>query len=130
MTWNIASLCEALAINPNYCITQFDSALLINLKEYGDLQLTLTLTQKQMLIETSICPVNVIARPAEFNLFLLRHQKILPLSTVGITSINQEEFYIAFGALATHSSLENINIEIDTLAENALELAELIEEFI
>ncbi|WP_151994104.1 DUF2170 family protein [Buttiauxella massiliensis] len=130
MPWSIASLYDALVINPNYCIVQFDSALIIRLKDYGDLQLILTLTQKQMLIETSICPVNVIARPSEFNLFLLRHQKILPLSTVGIASINKQEFYIAFGALATHSSIENINMEIDTLAENALELAELIEEFI
>ncbi|WP_435951867.1 DUF2170 family protein [Dryocola sp. BD626] len=130
MPWNLDLLYDVLVGKPNYHVTKMEGALLINLEDYGDLQLTLTLTQKQMLIETCICAVDIVARPAEFNLFLLQHQKILPLSTVGITSIEQQEFYIAFGALAVSSSLENIMLEIETLAENALELAELIEEFI
>lgn len=130
MSWNIDSLYEELAKSNSYTIDRYDNALSIQLNDYGDLQITITLTNKQILVETCICPVNVIVRPAEFNLLLLRHQKILPLSTVGISCIDQDEFYIAFGALATNSSKENIILEIETLAENSLELAELIQEFI
>ncbi len=130
MSWSLDSIFDAISKENNYWITRFENALLIQLKDYGDLELTLTLTQKQILVETNISPVNVISRPAEFNLFLLRLQKILPLSTVGISQIQQQEFYIAFGSLAVNSSLDNVILEIETLAENALELAELIEEFV
>lgn len=47
-----------------------------------------------MIIETFICPVSCISNPDEFNTFLLRNQKIMPLSSVGISSVEQEEYYI------------------------------------
>lgn len=55
---------------------------------------------------------------------------MLPLSSVGISQIQHDEYYVAFGALSVSSSLEDIILEITILAENALDLAELTQEFI
>lgn len=73
-----------------------------------------------MIIETFICPVSSISNPDEFNTFLLRNQKLMPLSSVGISSVQQEEYYIVFGALSLKSSLEDILLEITSLVDNAL----------
>ncbi|MBE3508185.1 DUF2170 family protein [Enterobacter cloacae complex sp. I10] len=100
------------------------------MNEYGDLPLSIFITSQQIIIETYICPVNDIKRQADFNLFLLRNQKMLPLSSVGISQIQHDEYYVAFGALSVSSSLEDIILEITTLAANALDLAELTQEFI
>ncbi|HBZ2153304.1 TPA: DUF2170 family protein, partial [Klebsiella pneumoniae] len=40
-----------------------------------------------------------------------------------------DEYYVAFGALSLNSSLEDVVLEIATLAANALDLAELIEQY-
>ncbi|QJY61237.1 DUF2170 family protein [Salmonella enterica] len=61
------------------------------MNDYGDLPLTDLFTSQQIVIETYIFPVNTIRDTAEFNLFLLRNQKFLPLSSVGIIRVKQSE---------------------------------------
>ncbi|HFW4112571.1 TPA: YjfI family protein [Salmonella enterica subsp. enterica serovar Typhi] len=102
-----------------------ESSLIIKMNDYGDLPLTVLFTSQQIVIETYICPVNTIRDTAEFNLFLLRNQKVLPLSSVGIALVKQEEYYVAFGALSLNSSLADVTLEITTLVENALDIAEI-----
>ena len=122
MTWNPLALATALQTVPeqNIDVTNSESALIIKMNDYGDLQI---------IIETFICPVSSISNPDEFNTFLLRNQKMMPLSSVGISSVQQEEYYIVFGALSLKSSLEDILLEITSLVDNALDLAEITEEY-
>ena len=70
-----------------------------------------------------------LSNPDEFNTFLLRNQKMMPLSSVGISSVQHEEYYIVFGALSLKSSLKDILLEITSLVDNALDLAEITEEY-
>ncbi|MGP6343792.1 YjfI family protein, partial [Escherichia coli] len=109
--------------------TNSESALIIKMNDYGDLQINILFTSRQMIIETFICPVSSISNPDEFNTFLLRNQKMMPLSSVGISSVQHEEYYIVFGALSLKSSLEDILLEITSLVDNALDLAEITEEY-
>ncbi len=130
MTGRLA-LATALQTVPeqNIDVTNNESALIIKLNDYGDLQINILFTSRQMIIETFICPVSSISNPDEFNTFLLRNQKMMPLSSVGISSVQQEEYYIVFGALSLKSSLEDILLEITSLVDNALDLAEITEEY-
>lgn len=131
MTWNPLALATALQTVPeqNIDVTNSESALIIKMNDYGDLQINILFTSRQMIIETFICPVSSISNPDEFNTFLLRNQKMMPLSSVGISSVQQEEYYIVFGALSLKSSLEDILLEITSLVDNALDLAEITEEY-
>ena len=124
MTWNPLALATALQTVPeqNIDVTNSENALIIKMNDYGDLQINILFTSRQMIIETFICP-------DEFNTFLLRNQKMMPLSSVGISSVQQEEYYIVFGALSLKSSLEDILLEITSLVDNALDLAEITEEY-
>ncbi|WP_333894897.1 DUF2170 family protein [Atlantibacter hermannii] len=130
MTWTVTSLKKAFSdnITHDYTVVKHQDIITITLKQYGDLNLHLSLTSKQILIETVICPVRNICDVNELNYRLLRLQKILPLSSVGISVINHQDYYIAFGALSLSSSFDDIFLEIETLANNALELAEMISE--
>ncbi|WP_148051916.1 DUF2170 family protein [Atlantibacter hermannii] len=130
MTWTVTSLKKAFSdnITHDYIVVKHQDILTITLKQYGDLNLHLSLTSKQILIETVICPVKNICDVNKLNYRLLRLQKILPLSSVGISVINHQDYYIAFGALSLSSSFDDILLEIETLANNALELAEMISE--
>ena len=130
MTWTIVAL-EAELKQDNYCnysVSHIQNALKMTLKQHGDLVVHISMTSKQIFIETVICPVENIQDVNKLNYRLLRIQKLLPLSSVGISIINHKDYYLAFGALSLASSLADIVLEIETLAENALELAEVIAE--
>lgn len=83
-----------------------------------------------MIIETFICLVSSISNLDEFNTFLLRNQKMMLLLLVGIFSVQQEEYYIVFGALLLKFFFEDILLEITLLVDNALDLAEITEEYL
>lgn len=131
MAWTPQLLAEAVLTLPelNIDIEYNEQSLIIKMNDYGDLSLGILFTSRQIIIETVICPVCSINQKNEFNIFLLRNQKLLPLSSVGISRVQQDEYYVAFGALSLNSSLDDVVLEMTTLAENALDLAEITEEY-
>ena len=131
MGWIPQALASALqqAAELNVKIDYNDHSFIIIMNDYGDLRLYVLFTSRQIIIETIICPLSAIQRQDLFNAFILRHQKLLPLSSVAISRLKNDEYYVAFGALSLNSSLEDVVLEIATLAANALDLAELIEQY-
>ncbi|HBV2055732.1 DUF2170 family protein [Klebsiella pneumoniae] len=131
MGWIPQALASALqqAAELNVKIDYNDHSFIIIMNDYGDLRLNMLFTSRQIIIETIICPLSAIQRQDLFNAFILRHQKLLPLSSVAISRLKNDEYYVAFGALSLNSSLEDVVLEIATLAANALDLAELIEQY-
>lgn len=131
MAWTPQVLTKALTNfhGLNIDIISNEQSLIIKMNDYGDLLLSIIFTSRQMIIETVICPVNNIQHQGAFNLFLLRNQKLLPLSSVGISRVRQDEYYVAFGALSLNSTLEDVVLEMTTLVDNALDLAEITEEY-
>lgn len=131
MGWIPQALASALqqAAELNVKIDYNDHSFIIIMNDYGELQLNVLFTSRQIIIETIICPLSAIQRQDLFNAFILRHQKLLPLSSVAISRLKNDEYYVAFGALSLNSSLEDVVLEIATLAANALDLAELIEQY-
>ena len=79
MTWNPLALATALQTVPeqNIDVTNSESALIIKMNDYGDLQINILFTSRQMIIETFICPVSSISNPDEFNTFLLRNAIVI-----------------------------------------------------
>ncbi|EGT0650592.1 DUF2170 family protein [Citrobacter braakii] len=131
MAWTPQLLAKALQILPELNIdTEYnEQSLIVKMNDFGDLSLSVLFTSRQIIIETVICSVSSIHDQDEFNIFLLRNQKILPLSSVGISRVQHEEYYVAFGALSLNSSLDDVVLEMTTLADNALDLAEITEEY-
>lgn len=125
------ALATALQTVPkqNINVTNSKNALIIKINNYGDLQINILFTSRQIIIKTFICPVSSISNPNKFNTFLLKNQKIMPLSSVKISSVQQKKYYIVFKALSLKSSLKNILLKITSLVNNALNLAKITKKY-
>ena len=60
---------------------------------------------------------------------VLATHKLVPLSTFGIVTIDGEEWYELFGSLSAHSSEHAMVEEVAVLAANAVDAANMIEEW-
>lgn len=100
-----------------------DPVLLVTMCEYGDLPIYVSAGPQQIVVSVVLWPVDEQEDQNEFNLFLLKAQKLVPLSNFGVTSVNDRDYYELFGEIAAKTSLQTILIELRTLAENAIDAA-------
>lgn len=106
-----------------------DAVLLATMHEYGDLPVYLSVGGAQIVCSVLLWPVSEQADTARFNEFLLKAQRIVPLSNFAITSVGGEDVYELMGELSCKTTLQTILIELRTLAENAIDATSLRESF-
>lgn len=100
-----------------------DPVLLVTMPDAGDLEIFVSVSDQQIAASVLLWPVDEQEDRHAFNEFLLKAQKLVPLSNFGITTVADRDFYELFGELATTSSLADIIVELRMLAENAIEAA-------
>ncbi|CAN5242094.1 YjfI family protein [soil metagenome] len=106
-----------------------EPVLLVTMHEYGDLPVYLSVGGAQIVVSVLLWPVSEQADPARFNEFLLKAQRVVPLSNFAITAIGGEDVYELMGELSCKTTLQTILIELRTLAENAIDATALRETF-
>ncbi len=99
----------------------------VTLHACGDLSVVVGVADLEIQASVLLDPVASIPNNAAFEHNLLRANKLLPLSTFGITEVGGREHYEIFGQLSGGSEIEEIIEEIETLGRNAIEAAEMIE---
>jgi uncharacterized protein len=100
-----------------------DPVLLVTMCEYGDLPIYVSAGPMQLVVSVVLWPMDEQQDQAEFNLFLLKAQKLVPLSNFGVTTVDGRDYYELFGEISSKTSLQTIIIELRTLAENAIDAA-------
>lgn len=100
-----------------------DPVLMVTVHSHGDLELFVNVSEAQIAASVLLWPCDEQENRIAFNEFLLKAQKLVPLSNFGIATVDGRDFYELFGELATTSALEEIVIELRALAENAIEAA-------
>lgn len=129
--WTIRSLKAALdaaGANGEISLTSrilesADPVLLVTMTDHGDLELFVSVSEKQIAASVLLWPVDEQKDRHAFNEFLLKAQKLVPLSNFGITTVSERDYYELFGELSTTSSIDDILIELNALAENAIAAA-------
>lgn len=106
-----------------------DPVLLATLHEYGDLPVYLSVGGAQIVCSVLLWPVSEQTDRHAFNEFLLKAQRVVPLSNFAITNVGGEDVYELMGELSCKTTLQTILIELRTLAENAIDATELRETF-
>lgn len=106
-----------------------EAVLLASMNEYGDLPIYLSVGGAQIVCSVLLWPVSEQKDAARFNEFLLKAQRLVPLSNFAITTVNDEEVYELMGELSCKTTLQTILIELRSLAENAIDATELRETF-
>jgi uncharacterized protein YjfI (DUF2170 family) len=100
-----------------------DPVLLVTMQDYGDLEIFVSVSDQQIAASVLLWPVDEQKDRHAFNEFLLKAQKLVPLSNFGISTVADRDYYELFGELSTTSSIDDILIELRVLAENAIEAA-------
>ena len=100
-----------------------DPVLLATMHQQGDLEVFVNVSEAQIAASVLLWPCDEQPDRQACNEFLLKAQKLVPLSNFGIATVEGRDFYELFGELATTTSLDTIVIELRTLAENAIEAA-------
>ncbi len=126
--WTVRSLQTALADGLSDAMTArvvegADPILLVTMHEQGDLEIFVSVSDQQIAASVLLWPVDEQDDRHAFNEFLLKAQKLVPLSNFGIGTVGDRDYYELFGELAPSSSLDDILIELRVLAENAIEAA-------
>ncbi len=136
--WTAQNLWEALS-SSSLCSRRCASVelidgvaptLLVVMLEYGDLPVFVSVSGEQILVESLLWAANEVRDIAQFNEAILRTHKYFPLSTISLDKVDGEDFYHMFGALSAFSSLDNIIMEIETLASNVIQATQAYVEFL
>lgn len=137
--WSTESLFDALKGRPAFSngscsieiIEGVDSSIVITMREYGDLPVFVTCGSEQILAESVLFSVNDVTDVAKFNEYVLKTHKYLPLSTISVEGDGEgQDYYHMFGALSASSSINEIELEVDTLAENVINATEAFKVFL
>ena len=100
-----------------------DPVLLVTLHHHGDLEAFVNVSEEQIAASVLLWPCDEQPDRAAFNEFLLKAQKLVPLSNFGIATVDGRDFYELFGELATDTPLHTIVTELRALADNAIDAA-------
>ena len=137
--WTTLSLFAALREEPGFSdgpasVTLIDGvepSLQIDMHEYGELPIFVTVYGEQIICEAVLWPASDVADPAAFNDTVLRTHKYFPLSTISLDRLADDQaFYQMFGALSASSRLASVLLEIETLARNVIQATEAYGEFL
>lgn len=129
--WSVKSLSAALAESrllregemTARVLEGADPVLQITMHEFGDLPVFLSVGAEQIVVSALLWPVDEQKDQAAFNVFLLKAQKLVPLSNFGITTVAGRDYYELFGELSCKTTLQTVIIELRMLAENAIRAA-------
>lgn len=130
--WSVKSLSEALTETrllrdgelTARVLEGTEPVLQITMHEFGDLPIFLSVGAEQIVVSALLWPVDEQKDQVGFNVFLLKAQKLVPLSNFGITTVAARDYYELFGEISCKTTLQTVIIEVRTLAENAIRAAD------
>jgi len=136
--WTTESLFEALKGKPKFSngscsievIEGIDASIVVIMHTHGDLPVFIIVSGEQILAEAVLFSLDDVINTVKFNEYVLRTHKYLPLSTISLEADQENgDYYHMFGALSATSSINEIILEIDTLAENTIQATEAFTAF-
>ena len=128
-SWTVGSLVDAIrsrGIDEEISVSRVEGAepvIVATMHAHGDLTIFVSIAGEQIVVSTLLWPVDEQEDAAAFNAFLLKAQKVVPLSNFAITDIDGRDYYELIGELSAESSLDMILLELRVLADNAISAA-------
>jgi len=108
-----------------------EPSLYIEMNEFGDLPVFLTVAGEQIIVEAVLWSKSDVVNVSGFNDAVLRTHKYFPLSTISLDAMSDgEDYYHMFGALSSSSLISNVIFEIEVLATNVIQATEAYGEFL
>ncbi|MCJ8299292.1 MAG: YjfI family protein, partial [Pseudomonadales bacterium] len=113
MSWDLSKIEESLSQQSNWVVHSENDCLFIT-NEDG-LDAYVAVSGAQIVVESILFASASVADVTGLNEQILKTHQVFPLTTIGITTVENEDYYMAFGALSSQSKEESIIIEVETL---------------
>jgi len=101
-----------------------ETTMMITMHEYGDLPVFMTVSGDQIIAESILWPASFVQDQAAFNETILRTQNYYPLSTICLGKRADEDYYLMEGTVSSVSDINDIILEVETLANNVIRVTE------
>lgn len=128
MTWNLERLSELFAKNDNWAVNPEPGCICLT-NEDG-LDAFVAVSGKQIIIQSILFSKSQVNNTAALNEEILKTHQLFPLTSVGISEIDQETYYTAFGAISSSTDEASLLVEVDTLFSNVSGFLDAYEQFI
>lgn len=123
MTWNTQTLQEMLTNHGEWEVNLEGDC--INLTNDDGIDAFVYAGERQLIVEVPLFSEAQVVDVAQMNEKILQTHYLAPLSSIYKKAINEENYYIAFGALSLGSKGDVVLEEISTLFENVDEFLDL-----
>ena len=127
MLWTAQSLSAALNAEKFETNVITDNALAVKLKEFSDLNVAIVINGQFMKAEAILVAEKDVVEPQKLDRLLMKATDFLNLSSFTVRDIDGESVYAILGESSASSKIENVELELNTIAENAYQAATLIE---
>lgn len=116
MTWDLSGIEELLSNREGWAVSHEGDCVCVT-NEDG-LDAFIAISGEQILVETILFAKSQVNDSAGLNEEILKTHHIFPLTAVAMTTIDGDEYYMAFGALSSQSAPETLMIEVELLFSN------------
>ncbi len=114
--WTVDQLVDILSKNDQWQVERADRTIVISNQD--DVKAYLAVSGEQILVEAPLFPMSMVSDVAKLNDMVLRTHAMFPLTNVSIHTVENDDYYVAFGSLSSQSKEESIVIEVATLFVN------------
>ena len=128
MTWDLSNIEKSLSQQGQWVVHSEDDCLFIT-NEDG-LDAYVAVSGAQIVVESILFASGSVADVTGLNEQILKTHQVFPLTTIGITTVENEDYYMAFGALSSQSKEESIIIEVETLFDNVAAFLDAYEDYL
>jgi hypothetical protein len=128
MSWDLSTIEKSLSQQGKWVVHSEDDCLFIT-NEDG-LDAYVAVSGAQIVVESILFASTAVADIAGLNQQILKTHQVFPLTTIGITTVEDEDYYMAFGALSSQSKEESIIIEVETLFDNVAAFLDAYEDYL
>ncbi|MGC9458796.1 DUF2170 family protein [Vibrio genomosp. F10] len=130
MAWTLSELTTALGKHEGWSVDTSKCADSLVLTNEDGIDAYVAVAGEQIIVEVVLFSQKNVNDTSALNSLILRTHKMFPLSTIGINTISDEDYYVAFGSLSSQSKEESVVIEVATLYRNVEAFIELYDEYL
>lgn len=128
MTWDLSGIEELFSKREGWAVTNEGDCVCVT-NEDG-LDAYIAISGDQILVESILFAKGQVTDTGALNEEILKTHHIFPLTAIALTKLDEQEYYMAFGALSSKSAAETLMIEVELLFSNLPGFLEAYENFL
>lgn len=128
MVWDLSTIQASLEKQSQWAVHTENDCLFIT-NEDG-LDAYVAVSGEQIIVESILFASSAVTDRPGLNEQILKTHQVFPLTTIGISNVEGEDYYVAFGALSSQSKEASVVIEVEALFDNVAAFLDVYEDYL